>query len=109
MSTVLVALQWHYDTRGPLRELLHTNCRKWEDRVSDDIPAVQLWPEAGIHALKRASIASNNKIASKNKVASRLHYAYTSRHDVVKLCVRRFVTLDKALRAFEAAKCSSLK
>ena len=71
--------------------------------MSDDVPALQLWPEAGMHALKRASLAS------KNKVASRLHYAYISRRDIVKLCVRHFVTLDKAICAFEAAKVCSLK
>ena len=103
MSAVLVALQRHYNTRGPLRELLHTIFRQWEQQVSDDIPALQLWPEAGMHALKRASLAN------KNKIASRLHYAYISRRDVVKLCVRHFVTLDKAICAFEEAKVCSLK
>ena len=103
MSDVLVALQRHYNTRGPLRELLHTIFRQWEQQVSDDIPALQLWPEAGMHALKRASLAS------KNKVASRLHYAYISRRDIVKFCRRHFVTLDKAVGAFEEAKVCSLK
>ena len=56
-----------------------------------------------MHALKRASLAI------KNKVASRLHYAYISRRDVVKLCRRHFMTLDKAICAFEAAKVCSLK
>lgn len=64
---------------------------------------LQLWPEVGMHAVKRASLAS------KNKVASRLHYAYISRRDIVKVCVRPFITVDKAAAAFEAAKCRSLK
>ena len=102
MSTVLVALQRHYNTRGPLRELLLTIFRQREERVWDDIPALQLWPEAGMHALKRASLAY------KNKVASRLHYAYISRRDIVKLCVRHFVTFYKAVGAFEEAKVCSL-
>ena len=64
---------------------------------------LQLWPEVGMHAVKRASLAS------KNKVASRLLYAYISRRDIVKLCVKHFVTLDKAVGAFEEAKVCSLK
>ena len=55
MSAVLVALQLHYNTRGPLRELLHTIFRQWEQQVSDDIPALQLWPEAGARAETRES------------------------------------------------------
>ena len=56
-----------------------------------------------MHALKRASLAS------KNTVASHLHYAYISRLDIVNLCRRHFVRLDKAIGAFEAAKVCSLK
>ena len=102
MSTVLM-VQRHYNARGPLHELLHTIFRQWEQQVSDDIPAVQLWPEAGMHTLKPVSLAS------KNKVASHLHYACISRRDIVKLCRRHFVTLDKAVGAFEEAKVCSLK
>ena len=103
MSTVLVALQRHYNTRGLLRELLHTIFRQWEEQVSNDIPALQLWPEAGMHALKRASFAG------KNKVTSPLHCAYISRRDNVNLCRRHFMTFDKTICAFEEAKVCSLK
>ena len=37
-------------------------------------------------------------------MASRLHYAYISRRDVVKLCVRQFVTVDSAVCAFAEAE-----
>lgn len=69
MSTVLVALQRHCNAHGPLRELLRTFFRRWEDRMSEDIPALQLWPEAGVYALKLASLARTNKLPL------RLHYA----------------------------------
>ena len=71
--------------------------------MSDDIPALQLWPEAGMHALKRGSLAC------KNKVASRLHYSYVSRRDSVALCVRYFMALDKPIYVFESAKVRLLK
>ena len=107
IADLLVALQRHYNTRGRLADLLRTIFKQWTQPLSAIdkyyIPALELWPEPAMHALKRAALSS------KNKIASRLHYAYISRRDVVKLCVRHFVTMDKAIVVFEDAKLKSLK
>ena len=109
IADLLEALQRHYNTRGRLADLLRTIFKQWTQPIvattTDKyyIPALELWPEPAMHALKRAALSS------KNKVASRLHYAYISRRDVVKLCVRHFVTVDKAIVVFEDAKLKSLK
>ena len=58
VSTVLAALQRHY-TRRSLRLSLRTpflGCG--QEQVSDDIPALQLWPEGGIHGLKHACLTN---------------------------------------------------